>query len=295
MNVLHLQGHFSFYKKKRKPFALVFFIKVTFRCALFSSKMVNLVESSDKRIADSIKGVIRNRKRRENLCLKDKLKIVELLENKKSIRDVVVALEGKVTKSTVQRISGDRQKLKEIEKEGLIKQTAKRMKNEARFHEIDDAVFKWFNLMRNPPHRKYPLPISRAQIQARAKMEAEMRKMENFSASDGWFQRWRKRVGIGKSMRLFGEAGDVDPEAMVPLIKNLTQSISSYPDHLIFNMDETGLYYCALPNQTYLSPLELRKQVRGSKALKAKDRLTLVLCVNATGKTYLFLKFKNIH
>lgn len=247
-----------------------------------------MVESSDKRIANSIKGVIKNRKTRESLSLKDKLKVIHLLENeKKSIRGVVVALEGRVTKSTVQRISADREKLKEIEKKGIIQPTAKRMKNEARFHEIDEAVFKWFNLMRNPPHRKYPLPISRAQIQARARIEAEIRKIENFTASDGWFQRWRKRFGIGTSMRLFGEAGDVDPVAMGPLIENLSQSIKSYPAHLIFNMDETGLYYCTLPNQTYLSPMELRKQVRGSKALKAKDRLTLVLCVNATGKNYI--------
>lgn len=119
--------------------------------------------------------------------------------------------------------------------------------------------------MRNPPHRKSPLPISRAQIQARAKMEAEIRKIENFAASEGWFQRWRKRLGIEKSMRLFGEADDVDPQVMGPLIENMNQSIRSYPAHLIFNMDETGLYYCALPNQTYLSPMELWKQVRGLK------------------------------
>lgn len=54
-----------------------------------------MLESSDKQIANTIKGVIENRKRRENLCLKDKLKVIDFLENKKSNADVIVALEGK--------------------------------------------------------------------------------------------------------------------------------------------------------------------------------------------------------
>ena len=48
-------------------------------------------------------------------------------------------------------------------------------------------------------------------------------------------------------------------------------------------MDETGLFYRALSRRTYVSESEgNRSSVRGSKALSAKDRLTLVLCVNAT-------------
>ncbi|EFX67751.1 hypothetical protein DAPPUDRAFT_63746, partial [Daphnia pulex] len=52
----------------------------------------------------------------------------------------------------------------------------------------------------------------------------------------------------------------------------------------IFNMDETGLFFRALPTRTYVCREEgQRKTVRGTKALRAKDRLTLVLCANATG------------
>jgi hypothetical protein len=49
-------------------------------------------------------------------------------------------------------------------------------------------------------------------------------------------------------------------------------------------MDETGLLYRAMPTRSYVSRDEgPRKTIRGTKALRAKDRLTLVLCVNATG------------
>ena len=47
-------------------------------------------------------------------------------------------------------------------------------------------------------------------------------------------------------------------------------------------MDETGLLYRAMQTRSYVSRDEgPRKTIRGTKA--AKDRLTLVLCVNATG------------
>jgi hypothetical protein len=49
-------------------------------------------------------------------------------------------------------------------------------------------------------------------------------------------------------------------------------------------MDESGLFYRALPTRTYVSSEEGdRTRIRGSKTLRAKDRVTLILCVNADG------------
>jgi len=47
-------------------------------------------------------------------------------------------------------------------------------------------------------------------------------------------------------------------------------------------MDETGLQYRCHPSQTYIAAGR-RRHVRGSKAMKAKDRETLVLNCHATG------------
>lgn len=45
-----------------------------------------------------------------------------------------------------------------------------------------------------------------------------------------------------------------------------------------------GLFYRCLPNRSYgVDKRDARQNRRGTKAMKAKDRLTLVLCVNATG------------
>eukprot|EP00170_Pyropia_yezoensis_P004391 contig_17969_g4404 len=47
-------------------------------------------------------------------------------------------------------------------------------------------------------------------------------------------------------------------------------------------MDETGLFYHSIPNRSYVQAGQ-RRQARGTKALQAKDRVTLVLACNATG------------
>ena len=47
-------------------------------------------------------------------------------------------------------------------------------------------------------------------------------------------------------------------------------------------MDESGLFYRTIPNsiQNERDPQQFG---RGGKCMKAKDRLTIILCVNATG------------
>jgi DDE superfamily endonuclease len=84
-------------------------------------------------------------------------------------------------------------------------------------------------------------------------------------------------------VRLHGEAGDVQQDEVEPKMEQLRQQLESYYPENIYNMDETGLNFRALPNRTYLATGENRRDIRGSKAFAAKDRLTLVLCVNATG------------
>ena len=51
------------------------------------------------------------------------------------------------------------------------------------------------------------------------------------------------------------------------------------------NMDESALFYRAILCRSYLMEDEgdKRQVGRGTKAMKCKDRITIILCVNATG------------
>ncbi len=52
------------------------------------------------------------------------------------------------------------------------------------------------------------------------------------------------------------------------------------PEH-VYNMDETGLFFRQTPWYTLLMPTEDISTARGAK--KMKDRVSLVVCANATG------------
>ena len=159
------------------------------------------------------------------------------------------------------------------------------MTKKPKYPAVDEAVYQWVCSVRKLNGNSRPLPVSRALIKARALHEAKSLNIPNFKASDGWFWRWRWRFNVGNSVRLCGEAGDVNLEEATKEIDKLKQSIlaEGYEMCNIFNMDETGLFYRAIPSRTYLLDGESKKNARGTKQMKAKDRLTVILCVNATG------------
>ena len=90
-------------------------------------------------------------------------------------------------------------------------------------------------------------------------------------------------------MALYGEAGDVDMAVAEEKMEQLRNELTAqnYSADNIFNMEEALLFYKAMPTRTYElqsdSSQDKRQLGRGTKSLKAKDRLTLVLCCNATG------------
>ncbi|GFU27732.1 tigger transposable element-derived protein 1 [Trichonephila clavipes] len=70
------------------------------------------------------------------------------------------------------------------------------------------------------------------------------------------------------------EAARKYPEKLAKIIKD-----GEYCAHQVFNADETGLFWKKMPTRTYIAKSE--KTASGFKA--AKDRVTLLLCSNASG------------
>ena len=44
-----------------------------------------------------------------------------------------------------------------------------------------------------------------------------------------------------------------------------------------------GLFFCLLPRKTYITSIEERRTVRGTKGMASKDRITAYLFANASG------------
>ncbi len=98
-----------------------------------------------------------------------------------------------------------------------------------------------------------------------------------FKASNGWLDAFKKRHGI-QQMTVSGECGDVCEDTVIGWHDKLKSIIVGYEPQDIWNTDETGCFYRALPDK---SLSDKSKQCRGGK--KAKERLTICFFVNAAG------------
>ena len=101
-----------------------------------------------------------------------------------------------------------------------------------------------------------------------------------FMASRGWFAGFRRRSGIHNVTR-HGDAASSNKEAADAFVAEFASLIRSegYLPQQIFNCDETGLFWKKMPNRTYITAEE--KALPGHKPMK--DRLTVLLCANASG------------
>lgn len=129
------------------------------------------------------------------------------------------------------------------------------------------------------------IPLTQAIICEKAKLifsnlKAKENSDESFLASSGWFSRFKSRTHI-RSIKLTGEAASADIAAAAAYPKEFQKIVQegNYPADLIFNFDETGLYWKKLPKRTYISREE--RCAPGFKA--AKDRLTVLLGSNVSG------------
>eukprot|EP00171_Calliarthron_tuberculosum_P001152 IDg1152t1 len=102
-------------------------------------------------------------------------------------------------------------------------------------------------------------------------------------ASNGWLYNFLRRSHIGPSVRLHGQAGSVDKDAVRADMVAFSTKIARYHPCRLYNMDESGFLYQSLPNVSYLAPGEDRPSARGVKANRAKDRITFAASTNATG------------
>ncbi|PFX32556.1 Tigger transposable element-derived protein 4 [Stylophora pistillata] len=101
---------------------------------------------------------------------------------------------------------------------------------------------------------------------------------EQFKASNGWPDRFKRRTGI-KAKFISGESGDVREETVADSwIERLPVILQGWHPRDIWNMGERGQFFRALPNR---SLTEASQSCTGGK--KSKDRLTCAFIVNARG------------
>ena len=100
------------------------------------------------------------------------------------------------------------------------------------------------------------------------KIQLQNRDLDGFVASDGWLEKWKATYAI-QEKRIVGEGGDVPEKTMLSWIERLQELTERYSLENIWNMDESGCIFKALPDADLV---QKGKQAKGGK--KSQQRFT---------------------
>ena len=183
-----------------------------------------------------------------------------------------------VDRTTISKILDHSDKWLQVEADEHHGQT-KRARH-SRFPQVDKALMMWYGQVRA---RRGIINDAMLSEKAAEFRDAFGISPEDLKLSSGWLWKFKSRYGIA-SHNLHGESGDVDAHGVGVSHFKLRAVIATYAPEDVFNFDETGLYYRALPSKA-LNVV----QSKGMK--KEKDRVTLGLCANLFGKERLKMIF----
>ena len=88
--------------------------------------------------------------------------------------------------------------------------------------------------------------------------------LDQFCAWDGWLDKWKSAYAI-KECRIVGEAADVADETTTSWMERIQELTKGYSSENIWNMDESGCFFKALPDKGLV---EEDKEVKGGKKSK---------------------------
>jgi len=211
------------------------------------------------------------------------LRKVKMIEMKQSgayrmWADIKEAFPKSVSESAIQDAWRRRETLRKPSREEPG--TTRRLRRST-FSDVDLALRQWLNICAGLEAKS--VPITMAVFRQRAEEFAASLGVTGFSASAGFVLRSAKRHNL-VNISVWGTGGSAaaDVEASRQRMEEIRAELEAFDPEQIYNIDETGLYFRCLPNRAYVMAGSKRR-ARGSKAMKNKDRVTLVLAVNATG------------
>ncbi|XP_043469542.1 tigger transposable element-derived protein 4-like [Leptopilina heterotoma] len=201
------------------------------------------------------------------ISLSDKLKIINEFERGKSRKEI--ASEFNLPESTFYKILKEKDSIKSrcAEGHGNIKRNRK-----IEFSDVENCLLEWIKEIRDKN-----IPMDGPLLKEKARDFATKIGIQDFSASNGWFEGFKRRHDI-VFKTLSGESKSVDVRVCNQWTKDLPNLLTEYDPEDIYNADETGLFFKCLPNKTFAFQGE---KCHGGK--QSKERITILQCANMTG------------
>lgn len=226
------------------------------------------------------------------LSIHQKLNIIQRLEKGESRHNIMS--EFNISSSTIYDLKKQKPQLENfVSQSATVKSLDKRQTlKKPKLENLDSALWTWFSAKRAEGK-----PVTGPMIIEKAKIfydELKLPESEIPNFSKGWLHNFKIRHGIRK-LDISGEIKSADSAAANEYkltFENLVKEHNLSPTQ-IYNADETGLLWRCLPNSTLAGGDESNAQ--GFK--RNKDRLTVLVCANASGNhklmPFVIGKFKN--
>lgn len=209
------------------------------------------------------------------LSITQKLEIISKLEKDANAKQL--AAEYDVGKSTIYDIKKQKEELIRYQEEmGAVNTKQRKTMKTAANTELDEALYLWFTQRRSQGQ-----PVTGPLLIAKAKMlNDKLGATSSFNGSVGWLNNFKARHGI-RQLKLQGEILSADEPAAEEFKKTFLSMIQGggVTKDRIYNADETGLNWKALPDKTLAS--SQFSSAPGHKV--SKERITVLVAANASG------------
>ncbi|XP_046392265.1 tigger transposable element-derived protein 1-like [Ischnura elegans] len=219
------------------------------------------------------------KKKRKTVTLEQKLDIIKRSEEGATAAEIGRVLGFQAT--TVRTILKDKVKIKEFGRIATPRTAAHLSRNRSTVSvEMERLLTLWYE---NEMQKTQPVDLLRFQraLAIYSDLTKDLSNPVPFTASSGWFDRYKKRANLRGVVKMSGEAASADSEAANAFMETFRAIVEEggYLPQQIFNADETGLFWKRMPRKTYISIEE--KVMREFKI--AKDRFTLLNGGNGSG------------
>ena len=89
------------------------------------------------------------------------------------------------------------------------------------------------------------------QLLEKAQTIAECLGNRDFVGTNGWLEKWKQRYYV-RRVAICGKSGDVSGVMVSSWEKRLTEIVRGYDKKNIYNLDETGCFWRALPERGFV-------------------------------------------
>lgn len=204
--------------------------------------------------------------KRKNLSLSEKKALIESFEKSNLSKAAFAKLHG-MPRTTVNNILSSKSSTDDL------KNGKRKRQRISPFDKVEQALLIWIKSARTQN-----LPISSFILKEKALEIADELGESNFSASNGWLQRFTLRHDL-VFKKVCGEAASVNGEELEEWRESkLSDVLKRYKPCDIYNADECGLFYRVLPEKTLSFKNE--KCIGGKKS---KERLSILFAANIDG------------